>query len=126
MHIDHTTIRTRDIEKTRDFFVQVFGLTQGPRPDIIEKNIPGFWMYSDENPIVHIIGSAPRFRQHGDYSTEAIDHTAFFMKGHDEFRAKLEKLDIRYSQMELPDINEKRIFLQTPTGVLLETVFRNE
>jgi glyoxylase I family protein len=33
-------------------------------------------------------------------------------------------LDIRHSVMELEDIGEKRIFLHTPTGILLEVVFR--
>ena len=126
MHIDHTTIRTREIEKTKDFFLHVFDLKVGKRPDVIEKNIPGFWLYSGENPIIHIIQSTLRFQQNSNYSTEAIDHTAFFMHGHDAFKEKLEQLKILYSTMELPDINEKRIFLQTPTGVLLEIVFRNE
>lgn len=126
MHIDHTTIRTNYIENTKDFFITVFDLKVGKRPDIIEKNIPGFWLYTDENPIIHIIESNKRFQLGGNYATEAIDHTAFFMTGYEKFRTKLDNLGLVYSPMELVEINEKRIFLHTPTGILLETVFRNE
>ncbi len=40
------------------------------------------------------------------------------------FLEKVQGLNIRYSTMELEDIGEKRIFLNTPTGILLEAVFR--
>lgn len=126
IHIDHTTIRTRDIVATKDFFVGVFDLKVGKRPNIIERNIAGYWLYAGENPIIHIIQSSPRFSSASNYGSEAIDHTAFFMHGYDAFKAKLERLNINYSPMELPDINERRIFLQTPTGILLETVFREK
>lgn len=106
--------------------MQVFDLKIGNRPEIIEKNISGFWSYVDENPIVHIIQSSPRFHQGNDKASEAIDHTGFFMNGYEVFIKKLNNLKINYILMELPDINEKRIFLHTPMGILLETVFRNE
>lgn len=126
MHIDHTTLRTTNIEATRDFFLTVFDLTIGKRPENIERSIPGYWLYADGNPIVHIIKADIRFHQSKNSATEEIDHTAFFMSGFSEFKSKLDKLGIEYSLMELKDIDEKRIFLHTPTGILLETVFRHE
>lgn len=126
MHIDHTTIRTRDIEAAKSFFITVFDLKEGKRPDVIEKSIQGYWLYADNNPIVHIIQSASRFQDNSNSGAEAIDHTAFYMTGYDNFKSKLDRLAIDYTAMELEDINEKRIFLHTPAGVLLEAVFRNE
>ena len=39
-------------------------------------------------------------------------------------RRKLDRLYITYSQMDLPEIGERRLFIRTPT-ILLELVFRD-
>ena len=39
-------------------------------------------------------------------------------------RGRLDRLGIPYSTMELPDFGERRLFLRTPTGILIELVFR--
>ncbi len=126
MHIDHTTLRTSEIEKTKDFLVEVFNLKVGKRPASIENSIKGYWLYNNDEPIVHIIQARKNIGVH-QYQSEAIDHTAFFMdEPYDIFLKKVQDLNIRYSTMELEDICEKRIFLNTPTGILLETVFRSK
>lgn len=119
MQIDHVTIRTRDIAGAREFFRTVFDLEAGERPAAI-RHIPGCWLYSEGKPIVHIIGS------HGsgeDRAAEAIDHVGLRMTDYTGFRAKLDRLGIRYSPMDLADIGERRLFLHMPGGPLLEAVF---
>jgi hypothetical protein len=37
---------------------------------------------------------------------------------------KLERLSIPYSRMDLPERRERRLLIGTPTGILLELVFR--
>lgn len=119
MQLDHVTIRTRDIATTQSFFTAVFGLERGERPLAIQR-IPGCWMYADGKPLIHIIGS----HGHGiDRAAEAIDHVGIRMTGYSEFRAKLDRLGVRYSTMDLEDIQERRLFLRTPGGPLLEAVF---
>lgn len=119
MQLDHVTIRTRDIAATHDFFHTVFDLEAGNRPAAIQR-IPGCWMYSEGKPVVHIIGS----RGNGfDHAAEAIDHVGLRMKDYAGFRAKLDRLGIRYSAMDLADIQERRLFLHAPGGPLLEAVF---
>ena len=125
MHIDHTTLRTEQLEKTRDFLIRVFDLVEGPRPAVIAENIKGYWLYHKKAPLIHLIESRPYPGTVTGDAVEAIDHTAFFMEGYDGFRKKLDELNIPYSLMDLPDINERRIFIRTPTKILLETVFRN-
>lgn len=125
MHIDHTTLRTRQLEKTKDFLLNIFDLTEGPRPAVIAANIPGYWLYHNGSPLIHLIKSAFYYNQQADHAIEAIDHTAFYLENYDAFKQKLLSLKIPYSLMDLPDIGERRIFLHTPTGILLETVFRN-
>ena len=124
MHIDHTTLRTRYLEETKTFLLKVFELTEGPRPARIASGIQGYWLYHNNAPIIHLIQSAHFYKSGPDHSSEAIDHTAFFMEDYEAFHQKLLDLKIPYSTMELPEIGEQRIFIHTPTGILLETVFR--
>ncbi|MEO6677595.1 MAG: VOC family protein [Pseudomonas sp.] len=119
MHLDHVTIRTRDIDGTRNFFRRVFDLQDGERPHAI-KRIPGHWLYTDGQPLVHIIGT----QGHGlDHAAEAIDHVGFRLDGYGAFRQKLERLGIRYSTMDLEELQERRLFFRAPGGPLLEAVF---
>ena len=61
-----------------------------------------------------------------DRTGEAIDHVAFRLTDHDAMLRKLDGLSIPYWRMELPEIGEPRLFIRTPTGILLELVFREE
>src|ERR1700730_6242424 len=107
MHLDHVTIRTRDLAATRSFFLTVFDLKEGERPLAIRR-IPGHWLYSDGHPLVHIIAAQGSGT---DRSAEAIDHVGLRMEGYADFRNKLDRLGIRYSPMDLAD-------LQRATAVL--------
>ena len=119
MQLDHVTIRTRDLEATRQFFLTVFDLKEGERPRAIQR-IPGCWLYAGGQPLVHIIGS----QGYGlDRSAEAIDHVGLRMEGYAAFRGKLDQLGIRYSLMDLADLQERRLFFRAPGGPLLEAVF---
>jgi glyoxylase I family protein len=124
MEIDHITLRTAHLEETRDFMVRVFDLAVGSRPAAIAANINGYWLYYKDAPIVHLIESPYYQNELTDTATEAIDHAAFVMEDYDGFKQKLTELRVHFSLMNLPDIGERRIFLRTPTGILLETVFR--
>jgi len=52
-----------------------------------------------------------------------LDHVGFRMQGYAEFRNKLDRLSIRYSTMDLADLEERRLFFRAPGGPLLEAVF---
>jgi glyoxylase I family protein len=119
MKLDHVTIRTRDLQAARSFFLGVFDLEEGERPLAIQR-IPGHWLYSEGHPLVHIIGSQG---SGFDRSAEAIDHVGLRLEGYAEFRSKLDQLGIHYSTMDLADIGERRLFFRAPGGPLLEAVF---
>lgn len=119
MQLDHVTIRTRNLPATRDFFLEVFDLEERERPKAIQR-IPGHWLYAGDRPLIHLISS------HGqgiDRAAEAIDHIGLRLEGYADFRAKLDRLGIRYSPMDLPELEERRLFFHTPGGPLLEAVF---
>lgn len=122
MLLDHVTIRTSHAAETRDFFLAVFGqLAEKPRPRAIQR-IPGYWLFAGDAPILHIIG-VPE----DDFSnpSEAWDHVGFRLTGHDDFLQSLDQLGVPYSRMSLPELNERRLFFQTPFGPLVEVVFRD-
>lgn len=119
MHLDHVTIRTSNLHESRAFFLKVFDLEEKSRPKIIQR-IPGHWLYSGNQPLIHLIQS----RGNGfDASTEAIDHVGIKSENYKVFKEKLEKLEIPYSLMDIEELQERRIFFRTPGNVLLEAVF---
>jgi hypothetical protein len=61
-----------------------------------------------------------------DRTGETIDHVAFRLADHDGMQRKLDDLGIAYSRMELPHLGERCLFIRTPSGILLELVFRDD
>ncbi len=120
--LDHVTIRSSSLAATRSFFVELFDLREGPRPQAISR-IPGHWLYADGRPIVHIIagGGVSGMRA---IAADAIDHVAFRRDDIADFKARLARLRIPYSEMELEELRERRIFVRAPGGPLIEVVFR--
>src|ERR1700731_3677711 len=82
---------------------------------------PSRFQATGSKPMVHLI---PGHAGAVDGNGESIDHVGFRLAGHDAMRRKLDALGINYSRMELPELGERRLFLRTPTGILLELVFR--
>ncbi|RDJ21869.1 glyoxalase [Bosea caraganae] len=119
MKLDHVTLRTADLEGTRQFMEALLDLEVGERPAF---PFPGYWLYRDGEPIVHLI---PGGGQPLGSAAEAIDHVGFRLEDYDGFRAKLDRLAIGYATMELPELGERRLFVRTPGGILLELVFRS-
>jgi catechol 2,3-dioxygenase-like lactoylglutathione lyase family enzyme len=119
MKIDHVTLRTADLEGTRRFMETVLDLEAGERPAF---PFPGYWLYRNGEPVVHLIpgGGLPVGGE-----AEAIDHVGFRLEDYEGFRAKLDRLSIHCSTMDLPELGERRLFVRTPGGILLELVFRS-
>ena len=125
MHIDHTTFRTNYLVETRDFLISVFDLVEGPRPATIAAAVDGYWLYHQNWPLIHIIKSQITMKDRQDDAAEAIDHTAFVLKNYDAFKQKLIDLNVSFSLMDVPELSLRRIFLRTPRGILIETIFRD-
>ncbi|MGV1793949.1 glyoxalase [Rhizobium lusitanum] len=118
--LDHVTLRTRDLEATRTFFETLLDLKVGYRPAF---SFPGYWLYAGSEPIVHLIPArGGPVKRDG----EAIDHVAFRLDDYEGMLGKVEALRIPHSLMNLPELGERRIFVQTPTDILLELVFRDQ
>ena len=120
MYLDHVTICTPDLVKTKAFLLKIFDdFEDGYRPKAI-KMIAGYWLYADGKPIIHLIGSN---RYSRDRVVENFHHIAFHLENYQAFRQKLDQLDIDYYPMDISELKERRLFFRTPSGLLLETVF---
>ena len=125
---EHVLILADDIDKTKDFYVDILGLNIGYRPDFPFK---GYWLYLDENPKAACIHLAMRKQDTGqDYyigkkddvksGSGAIDHVAFNADDIESMKAKLEKISIEYTHRKVPGFPLEQLFIMDPDGVKVE------
>src|SRR5260370_42575456 len=50
-HLQHFLIQTEDLEKTKDWYVDVLGMRVGPHPDF---RFPVYWLYLGDDDVLHI------------------------------------------------------------------------
>jgi catechol 2,3-dioxygenase-like lactoylglutathione lyase family enzyme len=87
-HLQHFLIQTEDLEKTKDWYVDVLGMRVGPHPDF---KFPVYWLYLGDNDVLHVTQggakvSENRVRYLGQESTATVgsgvvDHVAFRATG---------------------------------------------
>jgi catechol 2,3-dioxygenase-like lactoylglutathione lyase family enzyme len=125
---EHVLILADDVDKTKDFYVNILGLNIGYRPDFPFK---GYWLYLDENPKAACIHLAMRKQDTGqDYyigkkddvksGSGAIDHVAFNADDIESMKAKLEKISIEYTHRKVPGFPLEQLFIMDPDGVKVE------
>jgi len=125
--LQHFTIEPLDMEKTKNFYVDVLGLEVGERPPL---GFPGYWLYSGGTPTVHLLGPRqPRegikTRPAGDplNDTGRFDHVAFAATGLKEIRERLVKHKVKFRENLVPRINAMQLFIEDPDGVGVELNF---
>lgn len=133
LSLNHFSIRTLDLVATRDFYVNVLGLQEGPRPAF---PFPGYWLYQGPtevyaNAAVHIIGidktDVSGLNNYlGDRDQQqlqgsgAVDHLAFFASGLADMLSRLQGLGIDARRRDVPGIGLHQLFLDDPNGVVIE------
>jgi catechol 2,3-dioxygenase-like lactoylglutathione lyase family enzyme len=97
--LQHFTIEPQDLEKTKDFYVDVLGLENGDRPPL---DFPGYWLYSGGQATVHLMGTRkPR---------EGI-----VVRGTEK--------NVEFREQIVPRTGDTQIFLYDPDGVGVELNF---
>ena len=122
MQIDHINIKAPPalLAKVRQFYHDVFGLEEGPRPQFSSR---GHWLYSSAGPIVHLSESD------GDTMAGArghLDHVAFRTSGLVRFVARLKAQNVSFKQNYVPELELTQLFFSDPAGTGLEVGFRGE
>jgi catechol 2,3-dioxygenase-like lactoylglutathione lyase family enzyme len=136
LSLNHFSIRTLDLAATRQFYTQVLGFIDGPRPPF---PFPGVWLYAGNtseyaNAVVHVIGLDPddpnglnRYLGERDntglHGSGAVDHVAFFATGLAEMLARLQADSVPYRAREVPLLGLHQVFLDDPNGIVVELNF---
>ena len=116
----HINIRTPDIERARDFYVQALGLRAGDRPPFASV---GYWLYLGDQPIVHLVQLAPDdTRQPG---SGRLDHVAFHGVDLEATRQTLTAAGIPFREMVVPRDHTVQIFIHDPDGLTIELNFED-
>ena len=134
--LDHYSIRTLDIERSRRFYTEVMGFQVGFRPPF---KFPGLWLYNgasypETTGVVHIIGidlndPAGLKEYLGDRDLESlkgtgtVDHMAFTATGLTDVRRRLEENGIVYRERTAPSLNLHQVFFEDPSDVTIELNF---
>ena len=133
LSLNHVSIRTSDLEACRRFYVDVLGLTAGPRPDF---PFPGVWLYAGPttewaNAVVHVIGTDPAHPGGLEgylgprdgaavRGSGVVDHVAFQGTGLKQMRERLAALSIATRERTVPGLGLHQLFLEDPDGVVVE------
>jgi len=96
--LDHYNVSTRKLKETVQFYEDVLGFVNGPRPQF---NFPGAWLYSAGHPVLHLIDiSQTDKRQPPD--SGVIDHVAFSSRGFEAMKQHLTSKGVLYRVNQVP------------------------
>ena len=130
LKMEHYLVLTDNIERTKDFYIDVIGLQLGFRADL---GFPGYWLYLGETPVIHI-AEWQTYTTHSNKSdipvstpsagTGAFDHIAFNGYNAQEMIDKLNLLKIVFKQNDVPMVGLVQLFLFDPNGIKIELNYR--
>jgi len=117
--LDHYNVSTRNLGATVNFYVDVLGLVNGPRPPF---DFPGAWLYSDGHPVLHLNDISPTDTPQRPDSG-VIDHVAFGSHGFEAMKQHLAQKGVQFRVNNVPNSTRRQIFLTDPNNVLIELNF---
>ncbi len=127
--LNHYFIRAKNLERTRDYYMEVLGLEIMPRPDF---PFPGFWLGTNGKILVHMgqagipnsdvyyLGSP---EDAANDNAGVIDHVAFLATEPEKFIERFRKMGVAYRARSFPDAELYQIFIKDPDGVTIELNF---
>jgi catechol 2,3-dioxygenase-like lactoylglutathione lyase family enzyme len=112
IRLDHINIHAENLEAARDFLLAVLPLEEGFRPPF---DFPGYWLYLDGKPIIHM-----QTRAAGMGGRGWIDHLAFAPFDFEAERRRLDALGLSYVVGGIPGTGIRQLFVTGPEGLKLE------
>ena len=116
--LQHVNIRCADVERTKDFYVQILGLRVGERPPFQST---GYWLYLGDQPVVHLVQCGPG--ESIEPGSGRLDHVAFRGVDLDGMRQTLHAAGVPFREAVVPRDQTVQIFLHDPDGLMLELTF---
>ena len=121
----HIAIKTSDLAATRNFWCDVIGLSEMPRPDF---GYPGAWLACPQPGgfgIIHIYAGGPALGPAGvaPKGTGAIDHVSLSCSGYRAYIARFRAAGLDWREFLVPGTTLWQLFVYDPSGVQLELTF---
>lgn len=114
--MNHFTVMSSDLEKSKAFYINILGLTEGYRPPF---EFPGAWLYSGDQAILHIMAGRPM----PSNAAGVIDHMAFTASNLQLVIKQLKQHGIKYKLQRLPGLEIWQLFCHDPDGAKVELDF---
>ncbi len=125
--LQHYTIEPQNLERSKDFYVDVLGLEVGDRPPL---DFPGYWLYSGGTATVHLMGQRQaregivvRGTEKRFEDTGRLDHVAFAATDVEGVRNRLRSRNVKFREQIVPRTGDIQIFLYDPDGIGVELNF---
>jgi catechol 2,3-dioxygenase-like lactoylglutathione lyase family enzyme len=120
--LDHYNVSTRKLGETIQFYQDVLGFKNGPRPPF---TFPGAWLYSGDQPVLHLNDISGTDRQQRPDSG-VIDHVAFTGRGFEATKQHLTAKGVAHRVNQVPNSTRWQIFLRDPNNVEIELNFETK
>jgi catechol 2,3-dioxygenase-like lactoylglutathione lyase family enzyme len=120
--LDHYNVSTRNLKETVQFYVDVLGFVDGPRPPF---SFPGAWLYSAGHPVLHLSDISQTDKQQRPDSG-VINHIAFGSRGFEAMKKHLTDKGVPFRINQVPNSTRWQIFLVDPNNVELELNFETK
>ena len=129
--LEHVTIRCAQLQRSRDFYVDLLGLEEGARPAFAFR---GYWLYLGGVPVVHLVEAADKAGAgkreivipDPANGTGSFDHVAFTGDDFQAMKEKLVQAGLTYRERVVPGGARAQLFVPDPEGVMVEINFRND
>lgn len=118
--LNHVTVRTKEMERTRDFYVNVLGMNVGFRPNL---GFPSYWLYVGKTPVVHLVPESAGIGAGPSDDTGNFDHVAFLADDYDATCARLRALGLEFRANDVPAARLRQLFLTDPNRIMIELNF---
>jgi len=114
--MNHFTVLTEDLARTKAFYVELLGLREGPRPDL---GFPGAWLYAGESAVLHVVAGRPMPSE----PRGVLDHMAFSATDLPAIARALRAQRISYDLRRQPRTGVWQLFVIDPNGARVELAF---
>lgn len=127
--LNHYFVRANDLERTKDFYVDVLGFEIMPRPNF---PFPGYWLGINGKIQVHM-GPAGIKNQEMYYlgtpknaasdHAGVVDHIAFLASDPEGFVKRFREKGMSFRPRSLPESELFQLFIKDPNGLTIELNF---
>lgn len=114
--MNHFTVLSSDLQRSKSFYIDILGFTEGYRPPFA---FPGAWLYVGNQAILHIMAGKPMPTQ----AAGVIDHMAFTTSNLQSVVDTLKQQGIQYDLHRLEGLESWQLFCHDPDGAKVELDF---